>query len=98
MVAIGWSGYVQALMTQLTGLQLPIWLQRAWDSTQPDSGKRFNLAASLITLVMTWILTMKTVWGAWVNTRIVVIKIVGIVLVIIVGAFHINPDGSYLSP
>lgn len=90
-VAIGWSGYVQALITQLTGLQLPVWLQGAWDPAQPDSGKVFNVIAATITLIITWMLTVKTEWGARANTVIVAIKVIGVALVILVGAFYVNP-------
>jgi APA family basic amino acid/polyamine antiporter len=90
-VAIGWSGYVQALIKQLTGLELPVWLQGAWDPAQPDSGKVFNLIAAAITLIITWMLIVKTAWGARANMVIVVIKVIGVALVIIVGAFHVNP-------
>src|SRR5699024_7427953 len=80
-VAIGWSGYVQALITQLTGLQLPVWLQGAWDPAQPDSGKVFDVIAAAITLIITWMLTVKTEWGARANTVIVAIKVIGVALV-----------------
>jgi APA family basic amino acid/polyamine antiporter len=90
-VAIGWSGYVQALIMQLTGLQLPVWLQGAWDPAQPDSGKVFNVIAAAITLIITWMLTVKTAWGAQANMVIVIIKVIGVALVIVVGAFYVNP-------
>ncbi len=89
-VAIGWSGYVQALIEQTLGLQLPLWAQGAWDPRQPDSGKVFNVIAAAITLLIAWMLTVKTEWGARVNTVIVSIKVLGVVLVIAVGAFYVN--------
>jgi basic amino acid/polyamine antiporter, APA family len=90
-VAIGWSGYVQALVTQLFGAQLPVWLQGAWDPANPQSGKVFNLIAAGISLLIAWMLTVKTEWGARANTVIVAIKVVGVALVIIAGAFYVNP-------
>ena len=91
-VAIGWSGYVQALVTQVSGATLPVWLQGAYDPANPDSGRVFNVVAAAISLVIAWMLTIKTEWGARANTVIVVIKVIGVALVIIVGAFFVNPD------
>lgn len=90
-VAIGWSGYVQALITQLTGLHLPVALQGAWDPTHPASGKRFDLIAALISLAIAWLLTVRTEWGARANTGVVAIKVLGVILVIAVGAFYVDP-------
>ena len=90
-VAIGWSGYVQALIAQLTGWHLPVTLQGAWDPLHPDSGKVFNVIAAVISLLIAWMLTVKTEWGARANTVIVAIKVIGVALVIAVGAFYVNP-------
>ncbi len=90
-VAIGWSGYVQALIAQLTGWHLPVALQSAWDPLHPDSGKVFNVIAAVISLLIAWMLTVKTEWGARANTVIVAIKVIGVALVIVVGAFYVNP-------
>src|SRR6185437_10097720 len=89
-VAIGWSGYVQALIAQLTGAHLPVWLQGAYDPAHPDSGKFFNVIAAVITLLIAWVLTVRTEVGARLNTIIVAIKVTGVALVIVVGAFYIN--------
>ncbi len=88
-VAIGWSGYVQALISQLTGLQLPVALQGAWDPSHPE--KRFDLIAALISLGIAWLLTVRTEWGARANTVVVAIKVVGVVLVIAIGAVYVDP-------
>ncbi len=90
-VAIGWSGYVQALLEQVTGLHLPTWAQGAYDPSHPESGKVFNVIAAAITLLIAWMLTVKTEWGARANTAIVTIKVIGVALVIGVGAFYVNP-------
>lgn len=90
-VAIGWSGYVQALLAQLFGVHLPVWLQGAYDPANPGSGKVFDVVAAAISLVIAWMLTIKTEWGARANTVIVVIKVIGVALVIAVGAFYVNP-------
>ncbi|EIL89575.1 amino acid transporter [Rhodanobacter fulvus Jip2] len=89
-VAIGWSGYVQALIEQLFGAHLPVWAQGAYDPKNPDSGKVFNVIAAGITLLIAWMLTVKTEWGARANTVIVAIKVIGVALVIGVGAFYVN--------
>ncbi|MGN6327772.1 MAG: amino acid permease [Rhodanobacter sp.] len=89
-VAIGWSGYVQALIEQLFGVHLPVWAQGAYDPQNPDSGKVFNVIAAAVTLLIAWMLTVKTEWGARANTAIVAIKVIGVALVIGVGAFYVN--------
>ena len=91
-VAIGWSGYVQALIEQLTGYVLPVWAQQGWDPARPESGHVFNVIAAAVVLVITWMLTMRTEWGARANTFIVAVKVLGVALVILVGAFFVNPD------
>lgn len=91
-VAIGWSGYVQALITQITGWQLPLWAQMAYNPADPDAGGVFNVIAASITLLIAWMLTVKTEWGARANTFIVAIKVIGVLLVIGVGVFYVNPD------
>ncbi|HKT41006.1 MAG TPA: amino acid permease [Rhodanobacteraceae bacterium] len=90
-VAIGWSGYVQALLFQLFGVHLPVWLQGAYDPAHPDSGKVFDVISAAISLLIAWMLTIKTEWGARANTVIVAIKVIGVLLVIVVGAFYVNP-------
>jgi basic amino acid/polyamine antiporter, APA family len=86
-VAIGWSGYVQALIEQVTGLTLPAWAQGAIGT---GDGHVFNVIAAAISLLIAWMLTVKTEWGARANTVIVAIKVIGVALVIVVGAFYVN--------
>jgi APA family basic amino acid/polyamine antiporter len=90
-VAIGWSGYVQALLAQLFGVHLPVFLQGAYDPAHPDSGKVFDVISATISLLIAWMLTVKTEWGARANTVIVAIKVIGVLLVVVVGAFYVNP-------
>lgn len=90
-VAIGWSGYVRALLVQLTGLHLPVWLQGAYDPANPGSGKVFDVIAAAISLLIAWLLMVRTEWGARANTVIVAIKVIGVVLVIAVGVFYVDP-------
>ena len=89
-VAIGWSGYVQALIEQLFHVQLPVWAQGAYDPANPGSGKVFNVIAAGMSLLIAILLTVKTEWGARFNTAIVVIKVIGVALVIGVGAFYVD--------
>jgi APA family basic amino acid/polyamine antiporter len=89
-VAIGWSGYVQALIEQIFGWQLPMWAQTAWDPRNPDGEGVFNVIAAAIVLLITWMLVVRTEWGARANTVIVAIKVLGVALVIGVGAFYVN--------
>jgi basic amino acid/polyamine antiporter, APA family len=89
-VAIGWSGYVQALLEQLFNLQLPLWAQGAYDPANPDSGKVFNVIAAGMTLAIALMLTLKTEWGARFNTAVVLIKVLGVALVIGVGMFFVD--------
>lgn len=86
-VAAGWSGYVQALLAA-AGLHLPLWAQGAAGSGE---GHRFDLIAALVALAIAGLLTVKTEWGARFNTAIVTVKIAGVLLVILAGAFYVNP-------
>ena len=89
-VAIGWSGYVQALIEQVFHFQLPVWAQGAYDPLHPENGRVFNVIAAAISILIAIMLTVKTEWGARFNTAVVVIKVVGVALVIGVGAFFVD--------
>ena len=56
----------------------------------PTDGHRFNIIAAGISLLVAVLLSVKTEWGARLNTVIVGIKVLGVALVIGVGAFYIN--------
>jgi APA family basic amino acid/polyamine antiporter len=56
----------------------------------PTDGHRFNIIAAGISLLVAILLSVKTEWGARLNTVIVAIKVLGVALVIGVGAFYIN--------
>jgi len=86
-VAIGWSGYVQVLLSS-AGVHLPAWAQGALGTGE---GHVFNVIAAAITLIVAGLLTVRTEWGARFNTAIVVIKVIGALLVIAIGAFMIDP-------
>lgn len=56
----------------------------------PTDAHRFNIIAAGISLLVAVLLSVKTEWGARLNTVIVGIKVIGVALVIGVGAFFIN--------
>ncbi|SEM47337.1 basic amino acid/polyamine antiporter, APA family [Luteibacter sp. UNCMF331Sha3.1] len=56
----------------------------------PTDGHRFNVIAAGISLFVAVLLSIRTEWGARLNTGIVAIKVLGVALVIGVGAFFIN--------
>jgi APA family basic amino acid/polyamine antiporter len=87
-VASGWSGYLQNLLAAL-GMHLPVWAQGAMGSGE---GRVFNVIAAAVALAVAWLLTQRTEWGARLNTIAVAIKVLGVALVIVVGAFYVNPD------
>ncbi|KRE88376.1 amino acid permease [Frateuria sp. Soil773] len=87
-VAVGWSGYVQALL-DAAGLPLPAWAQGAWGSAP---GRVVNLPAIVVSLAITALLAARMEWGARFNTLIVAIKIAGAALIVIVGAAWVKPE------
>jgi APA family basic amino acid/polyamine antiporter len=86
-VAIGWSGYLQALLRD-AGVSLPTWAQGAIGTGE---GRVFNVIAALVTLAVTALLVYRTEWGARFNTAIVAVKVLAVVLVIGVGIFYVDP-------
>jgi len=86
-VAIGWSGYVQAALANL-GFHLPVWAQGAIGTGE---GHVFNVIAALVTLGVAALLIFRTEWGARFNTLVVAIKVAAVALVIGVGVFYVNP-------
>ena len=87
-VAVGWSGYMQALL-DAAGIPLPVWAQGAWGSAP---GCVVNLPAIMISVVITTLLTVRMEWGARFNTLIVSIKIAGAALIVIAGAAYVKPE------
>lgn len=86
-VASGWAGYLQNLL-EAAGLPLPAWAQGAAGTGE---GRVFNVVAAAVALLVAWLLTLRTEWGARANTAIVAIKVLGVALVIGVGVFYIDP-------
>jgi APA family basic amino acid/polyamine antiporter len=87
-VAAGWSGYVQALLGA-AGVRLPAWAEGAAGS---GAGHVFDVIAAFVALGIALLLTVRTEWGARLNTAIVAVKIAGILLVIIAGIFYVKPE------
>lgn len=86
-VASGWSGYVHALL-DAAGMPLPEWLRGAPGS---GDGRVFNLVAALVAMGVAVLLSLRTEWGARFNTLVVAVKVVGVLLIVGVGVFHIDP-------
>ena len=89
-VAAGTSNYLQSLITQITGLHLPVWLQGAYDPAHPDSGHVVNIIAVVVALGIAWIQIMRTEIGARFNTIVVTMKVIGVGIVIVAGAFYVH--------
>ena len=90
-VASGWSGYLQNLLEAM-GIVLPVWAQGAMGTGE---GRVFNVIACAVALAVAALLTLRTEWGARLNTVAVAIKVIGVALVIVVGAFYVNPDNWF---
>lgn len=85
-VASGWSGYLQNLL-EFAGFTLPVWAQGAIGSGE---GRVFNVIAALVAMGVAVLLTARTEVGARLNTIVVAVKVIGVVMVIAVGAFYVN--------
>jgi APA family basic amino acid/polyamine antiporter len=86
-VAIGWSGYVRALL-DAADVHLPAW---AATVQAGHVGESIDIVAAIISLLVAAMLTVRTAWGARFNTAIVTIKLLAVLLVIGVGAFFVDP-------
>jgi len=85
-VSIGWSGYLVNLL-QAAGINLP-----AIITNPPSLGGIVNLPAIIIVGFIAVILILGTRQSAIVNNIIVLIKLGVIILFIIVGSLHLNPE------
>ncbi|GAB1407838.1 amino acid permease [Thermomonas brevis] len=72
-VSVGWSGYMNGLLTS-AGMELPRALK-----TGPMDGGAFNLLAFMIALLVTWLLVIGTSKSAKVNAVLVLIKVIALV-------------------
>ncbi|MFJ9700633.1 amino acid permease [Streptomyces fradiae] len=87
-VAIGISGYFNFLLTE-TGLSLPAWMLGAPGTGE---GHRVDLFAALLCLFIAYLLTLGIRNAARFETAVVVFKVLVVLLVIVVGFFHIKSE------
>ncbi len=88
-VAAGTSNYLQSLIHQVTGWQLPVALRAAYGEA---GGAVFNLWAAVVALLIAGLQIFRTEIGARFNTVVVVLKVLGVAIVIVVGAFYVDPS------
>jgi APA family basic amino acid/polyamine antiporter len=94
-VAVGWSGYAVDAAERLgfelstTVTSAPIVLNEARHAVA--SGATINLPAVFIVLAMTALLVIGTRESALANTLMVILKVGVILLVVLCGAFFVNP-------
>ncbi len=77
-VSVGWSGYMNGLLTS-AGMELPAALK-----TGPMDGGTFNLLAFLIALLVTFLLVIGTSKSAKVNAILVLIKVAALTAFVII--------------
>src|SRR5271166_1384246 len=87
-VAVGWSGYLRVVLDGL-GIHLPAALTHAPGSVP---GAVIDLPALLIVLVVSAVLYVGISESARLNSIIVAIKLTVIGIVIVVGAFYVQPS------
>ena len=93
-VAIGWSGYMQKLLTGV-GIHLPVWMSAAPGTIDPNGvpiGALINLPAVLIVLAITTLLVIGVQATARANAIMVSIKLVAIVFFIGAGVTFVKPE------
>jgi APA family basic amino acid/polyamine antiporter len=85
-VAIGISGYFSFLLTDL-GVTLPAWMLGAPGTGE---GHRVDLFAAALCLLIAWLLTRGMRSAARFETAVVALKVAVVLLVVVVGVFHVN--------
>ncbi|MFF9868955.1 amino acid permease [Streptomyces sp. NPDC013953] len=85
-VAIGISGYFNFLLGEV-GAELPAWMLGAPGTGE---GHRVDLFAALLCLLIAYLLTLGIKNAARFETVVVVLKVLVVLLVIVVGFFHIT--------
>ncbi|MFT9097393.1 amino acid permease [Liquorilactobacillus sp.] len=86
-VSTGWSAYFKSFLLGF-GVQIPKALSGNFD---PANGTYINLAAVLIILLISFMLSKGVKSSIRINNIIVLVKIAIIVIFLIVGAFYIKP-------
>ncbi|MGG6314037.1 amino acid permease [Paenibacillus macerans] len=87
MVASGWSGYFQGLVSGM-GFTVPTAISSAFD---PANGTYVDVPAILIVLLLTFIVSRGSKESSRLNSIMVLVKIAVIILFIVVGAFYVKP-------
>lgn len=94
-VAVGWSGYLSALFDSI-GLSLPTAFTSApfalKDGTLVATGALINLPAAFIIGLATLCAVVGVRRSSMANMVVVITKVAVILVVIAVGAFHVNPN------
>ncbi|MER8014095.1 amino acid permease [Streptomyces griseoluteus] len=85
-VAIGISGYFSFLVEE-AGADLPAWMLGAPGT---GSGHRVDLFAAILCLLIAWLLNQGMKSAARFETFVVALKVLVVLLVIVVGFFHID--------
>ena len=88
-VAIGWSGYMQKLLSG-AGITLPVWMSAAPSATSP--GAIINLPAVIIVLCIMYLLVVGIRESARFNAVMVGVKLAAVVFFIGAGAVYVKPD------
>ncbi|MGX1880430.1 amino acid permease [Streptomyces sp. NPDC055287] len=86
-VAVGWSGYVRSLMSNI-GWDMP----GALSGPDATDGFGFDLLAFVLVLLLTAILVIGVKLSARVTAVVVAIKVTVVLIVIIAGSFFIKAD------
>ena len=95
-VAVGWGRYFTAFL-ELFGIHLPPELTNA-PFASPDglsivlTGDILNIPAAAITMLVTWVCYVGITQSSFVNSLIVILKVAVILIIIVAGAFYVNPD------
>ena len=87
-VAIGWSGYMQKLLSG-AGITLPVWMSAAPGTVE---GSLINLPAVLVVLGIMTLLVIGVRESARANAVMVLIKGAAIIFFIIAGASYVKPE------
>ncbi|WP_171168890.1 amino acid permease [Streptomyces sp. I05A-00742] len=90
-VAIGISGYVNFLVTE-SGADLPHWMLGAPGT---GDGHRVDLFAAVLCLLIAYLLTLGIKNAARFETVVVGLKILVVLLVVIVGFFHVKSSNYH---
>jgi APA family basic amino acid/polyamine antiporter len=91
-VASGWSSYFQSFLDSVNIHLPPALSSPPVDAHLQPTGSLLDLPALLIIAVLTIILVVGIRESARANAAMVVVKLLVVVMVIVIGAMHINPD------